>query len=63
MIDRLLCTLGIHGPHWYGDEGDHRRALRTQGFVRECRFCGATWHGSQVYYRTHRGLGNWRRVS
>lgn len=57
----LLCRLGVHGPNWYGSDDTHR-SCRTEGFVRTCRDCGAVWHGEQVYGRTMRYLGNWRRV-
>lgn len=60
-LDRLLCSVGVHGPNIFGNESSHK-SQRTDGFERTCTVCGAVWHGSQVYGRTMRYLGKWSRV-
>ena len=61
FIHKLLCLIDWHGPDVMG-YGSCLRSGRTEGFVRECFYCGAVWHGEQVYYKHHRSVGNWRRV-
>lgn len=61
FIRSALCTLGVHGPNWYGNKS-RPTSYRDPDlpFNRSCTYCGERWYGTQVYGRTRRYLGDWK---
>lgn len=58
LIRRMLCALGLHGPHWRGPNS-YPDSCRTAGFERTCTFCGQKWYGAEVERNNMRMLGDW----